>query len=477
MKLFRTASPCLLALPIFIIILLNSCTKDNLHVNSAEKAITSFKLVKSNGNILDSSDITVSVHGDSIDVSVPQGTDLTNLTPQITIAGVSVSPASGVTQDFSSPITYTVTAADGTSHSYTVSVKWKINNKLVFFGSSDHNFYALDAERGLLVWKYTATKGFSYSSPTVWNNTVYAGCIDGNLYAFDAASGNVLWKFAAREGIESSPAIANGVVYFGSDDDYFYAVDATTGQLRWEYKTGFNVGSSPTIVDGVVYVGSDDNNLYAFDAASGNIRWTFNSGSLFNASSPLVENGSLYIGNRNGYLYCIDAASGTLKWKYSDGGISMEQSSPTIYAGVVYIGEWYNTNNFSVAGSLVAVDANTGTPLWTSLNGLGVGSSPVIESGNLYIAPDDTYLYSINAANGATNWKVRILPNGASAAVANSTVYIGGGGTGCFYALDTANGNVKWKFPIGNSGLLTSSPCIIETDGTIFHPGVSGEQY
>ncbi len=461
----------------FVVILLSSCTKDSRPVLSTEKAIVSFRLVKSNGNILDSSNLTVSVHSDSIDVIVPQGTDLTNITPQITIEGISVSPASGVAQDFSSPITYVVTAADGTSHPYIVSVKWNVNNKLLFFGSSDHNFYALDAETGSLAWKYTATNGFSYSSPTVWNNTVYAGCIDGSLYAFDAASGELLWKFAARESIESSPAVANGVVYFGSDDDYFYAVDATTGQLKWEYKTGFNVSSSPTIVGGIVYVGSDDNILYAFDAASGSIRWTFSAGALYNASSPLVKNGNLYIGNRDGYLYCIDAATGSLKWKYNDGGISMEQSSPTIYNDVVYIGGWYSISNFSIPGSLYAVDAKTGNPVWTVLNGLGVGSSPVIESGNLYITPDDMYLYCINATTGTTNWKVKILPNGASAAVANGTVYVGGGGTGYFYALDAASGNIKWRFAIGYSGLQTSAPCIMGKDGTIFHPGVSGEQY
>ena len=347
-------------------------------------------------------------------------------------------------------------------------------NKLVFFGSSNHNFYALYAESGLLAWEYTATNDFSFSSPTVWNNTVYAGCGDDTLYAFDASSGEVLWKFGTKESIESSPATANGVVYFGSDDGYFYAVDATTGQLKWEYKTGSSVSSSPAIVNGLVYVGSDDNVLYAFDAASGNIKWTFDAGSLFVASSPLVENGSLYIGNRDGYLYCIDAATGSLKWKYDDRGISMEYSSPTIYNGIVYIGGFYNISNFSLAGSLYAVDAETGKLLWTDFNGLGISSIPVIDSGNLYIAVD-TDFYSINSARGTTNWKVTILPNSAIAAVANGTLYIGGGGLGYFYALDAATGYIKWKFAIGNGGLQTSAPCIIGTDGTVlFHRGASG---
>jgi hypothetical protein len=46
-------------------------------------------------------------------------------TPTITHTGASISPASGVTQDFSSPKTYTVTAADGTTQDYVVTVTIK----------------------------------------------------------------------------------------------------------------------------------------------------------------------------------------------------------------------------------------------------------------------------------------------------------------------------------------------------------------
>lgn len=48
--------------------------------------------------------------------------DVTALVPTITIQGRTVSPASGVAHDFSAPVLYTVTAADGTSQVYTVTV-------------------------------------------------------------------------------------------------------------------------------------------------------------------------------------------------------------------------------------------------------------------------------------------------------------------------------------------------------------------
>ena len=58
----------------------------------------------------------------SIALTVPSGTDLTDLVPTITTTGASVSPASGVANNFTSPVTYTVTAADASTQPYTVTV-------------------------------------------------------------------------------------------------------------------------------------------------------------------------------------------------------------------------------------------------------------------------------------------------------------------------------------------------------------------
>ncbi len=59
---------------------------------------------------------------DYITLTVPYGTDPTSLTPTIVITGASVSPASGVPHNFTTPQTYTVTAADSSTQAYTVTV-------------------------------------------------------------------------------------------------------------------------------------------------------------------------------------------------------------------------------------------------------------------------------------------------------------------------------------------------------------------
>jgi hypothetical protein len=58
----------------------------------------------------------------TIALTVPSGTDVTALVPTITITGASVAPASGVAQNFTVPVVYTVTAADASTQDYTVTV-------------------------------------------------------------------------------------------------------------------------------------------------------------------------------------------------------------------------------------------------------------------------------------------------------------------------------------------------------------------
>ena len=60
---------------------------------------------------------------ETVTVTMPFGTDLTTLTPEISVsAGATINPESGVPQDFSSDVVYTVTAQDATTKDWTVTV-------------------------------------------------------------------------------------------------------------------------------------------------------------------------------------------------------------------------------------------------------------------------------------------------------------------------------------------------------------------
>jgi hypothetical protein len=91
---------------------------------SSSKAITTFSLSVSAAGSISAANVNgiINEASHSISVTMPSGTDLTNLTPSIVIsAGATVSPASGVARNFSNSMIYTVTAADGSTQAYSVT--------------------------------------------------------------------------------------------------------------------------------------------------------------------------------------------------------------------------------------------------------------------------------------------------------------------------------------------------------------------
>jgi hypothetical protein len=65
--------------------------------------------------------------GKTVAITVPFGTDVTGLVPTITISpDASISPNTGVAEDFSEPVTYTVTAEDLTPEEYVVTVTFAL---------------------------------------------------------------------------------------------------------------------------------------------------------------------------------------------------------------------------------------------------------------------------------------------------------------------------------------------------------------
>jgi hypothetical protein len=86
---------------------------------SSLKLINSFSFLGLNPEV----DGAVDNTNYAINLLVLNGTDVTKLIPTISISdGATISPNAGVPQDFTNPVTYTVTAQDGSTQSYIVTV-------------------------------------------------------------------------------------------------------------------------------------------------------------------------------------------------------------------------------------------------------------------------------------------------------------------------------------------------------------------
>ncbi len=243
-----------------------------------------------------------------------------------------------------------------------------VASNLVYFGSIDGNFYAVDAAAGKLQWKFQTggERRFTapgihgimphtesmpdpfdvfLSSPVVAKGVVYFGSGDHNIYALDAKTGTLKWKFTTGDVVHASPAVADGVLYIGSWDRYFYALDALTGKVRWKFQTGddtkiynqIGIAGSAALSGGIVYFGCRDSQFYALDAATGAERWRHDNRGGWVIASPAVSGGAVYFPTSDGQLFhALDAKTGGAIFQVSNKAVSF--SSPAIAGDFLYFG-------------------------------------------------------------------------------------------------------------------------------------------
>ena len=264
----------------------------------------------------------------------------------------------------------------------------------VFFGSGDGNVYAVDAESGVLDWKFP-TRDIVHSSPAVDNNTVFIGGWDSYLYALDADTGQEKWSFKTGEdpvihnqvGFQSSPAVVDGTVYAGCRDAHVYAVDAATGRKRWDYPTSKSwVIGTPAVRDGMLYVGTSDSSRFmALDAKTGRLRFNLDTGAYVFSSAALAG-GLAYVGAHNGKLYAIDTKTGMLAWTFQTEAAKRDPLK------VLDAGGGLNRDAFTpVFGDFEDMYID----FYRFISVGAILSSPVVDRGILYFGSMDGSLYAL----------------------------------------------------------------------------------
>ena len=235
------------------------------------------------------------------------------------------------------------------------------------------------------------------SSPAIANGVLFVGSWDSYFYALDAATGNDLWRFKTGEdpkihnqvGIQSSAAVADGIVYFGCRDSNLYAVDAKTGKEVWRVNNkGSWVIASPAVSGGIVYAAtSDTGKVFAVDAKTGAERFalTFNHWPMF--SSPALGGDTAYIGSHMGKLIAIDVRAKRVRWAFETDGAKANLARYTGADGPPNY-EAAQKENF-YAARVVAVDKlmSTGAVL----------SSPVAEGDAVYFGSADGNVYAVGS--------------------------------------------------------------------------------
>lgn len=223
-----------------------------------------------------------------------------------------------------------------------------LQREKLFIGSFDGYLYALNNQTGLLIWKFKSTgqlyfpKGEVMGNPVAVGNIVFVGTRDFNFYAIDVNGGYCRWMKTFSRGWALPVTPNDSVIYLGtSDDRELLALDAKTGNLHWKLDAKFNIFGGLARSNSMGYFGTLMGKLMAIDLKVGTVKWTwstegydtnkklyfknddtyrddigdilgtgdnvlrmyYNLGAIF--SKPTVTNDAIYLTSADGYIYCL----------------------------------------------------------------------------------------------------------------------------------------------------------------------------
>lgn len=152
----------------------------------------------------------------------------------------------------------------------------------------------------------------------------------------------------------------------------------------------------------------------------------------------VVSGNVIYTKGASGKLYAVDAATGTTIWstQTQTAGGHVAYANNVVYAG----------NGCSTSCPVEAFNATNGQLIWTSGN-YPFGENGISVSGNAVYFGSDHNAFAINASTGAQIWGQHFGDAVfGSPAVANGIVYVGVYQTApTLYALNATNGTQLWS--------------------------------
>lgn len=377
-------------------------------------------------------------------------------------------------------------------------------------------------------------EGIHYiGSPVAGEGVVYLQDPQSNVEAIDLESGELLWEteYGAPTSGPAGVTVAGGRV-FGATPTEAFALAADTGEEIWSVELARDdterIETTPGYHDGLVYLSTAPSGLpggvgvlWALDAATGRRVWHFdtvprglwgrpeiNYGGGVHYAPAFDGDGAMYVGvshagpvpgtdehpwgasrpGPNLYSHSIvklDEKTGELLWHYqiTPHAICLGYLVSPVLATA---GNRKVVLSAGISGILVAVDQETGKPLWRRPVGIHNGH----DNDGLHAMqgeydrlklPQTIYpgIYGGVAAPLSVEGSTVFVPivNGATRLLSQERAEPAGVPTGELVAVDIRTGGIKWKrsFPASLFGPTTVTNDLVvmtASDGTISALGV-----
>src|SRR5882762_7830710 len=201
-------------------------------------------------------------------------------------------------------------------------------------------------------WVLRLPGGRPIATPAYADGMLFVGGGYGSheFYAIDAETGRIIWKIQTGDDGPTAAVVADGYVAFNTESCTLIVVEEKTGRIVWREWLGDPLMSQPAIDDGVLYMAypggqressqkerrnkfhprpatpGGSHRLLALDLETGRHIWQQHiAGDVITA--PVVSDGTVYFTTFDGTSYALDADDGDVVWVKKDASTS----APVIY--------------------------------------------------------------------------------------------------------------------------------------------------
>jgi outer membrane protein assembly factor BamB len=282
------------------------------------------------------------------------------------------------------------------------------------------------------------------------HNRVFVGSSDHGLYALRSGDGSTIWRFETLSYVQCEPYYDAelDMLFFGSHDGAIYAVHAHDGSLAWRFFTGAEVARRPAHDGETLFVSNASDQLYALDRRTGALKWQAHRTpalgmEIAGYAGATYAFGKVYTAFSDGHVQAYDPRTGDERWSPVDLSADAEQQSGGIAPRYLDVDTTPVPDTLPTGGSVVfvasyaagvyALDAETGTRVWSNDKASGVSE--------------------------LTLWKEpahRPNPNGPDKdgpEVPERSILLASSGPTGLWALDPATGRMLWRNPVPEGGI------------------------
>ncbi|MCL4548760.1 MAG: PQQ-like beta-propeller repeat protein [Bacteroidetes bacterium] len=181
----------------------------------------------------------------------------------------------------------------------------------ILFGTEDGKIHCYDLETLQEYWTNSDAKGAVGGSPVYVNNKILFTSSDGFLYCLDANNGLLIWRW--KESAESSFAGSNiltdgKTVYAVSNENVVFDIDLLLGKLVWKSK---NVNALPPLNLSqdfkTLFVVTKDKKLMIVSAVQGMLVKDVKMDVPFDSTGSIaIENGKKILFSRSGGIFQLN---------------------------------------------------------------------------------------------------------------------------------------------------------------------------